>query len=175
MFNVAKLRSLSSQSASGEESEASASEEPTGLDTSQISEKRRRKSSGAGHKGQKKKRRRSGPDRSLVQEEHQEIDRALADYLFAANLPLATLENPYFVTFCKKLRPTYTLPTRHRVVSQNFLQAGNPVTYYSPDSSAATSSSLPVQFIQPGQKSAIERNFSFTVETWFGLSIDCLI
>lgn len=104
------------------------------LETSRGSEKHPRRT--AGHKSPKRKKRKSVPLRSTVAEDSKEIDRALADFLFAANLPISIVESPFFVAFCKKMRPSYNLPSRHRVISQGFFNGATPV------------GSLPANFLQ---------------------------
>ncbi|GAU95379.1 hypothetical protein RvY_07006-2 [Ramazzottius varieornatus] len=134
-----RSKKMSPKSTTGEETNEESVEEPN--DNSRLSEKRKKPSSP--QKSRRKKKRKAISDRSFLIEENKEIDRALADYLFSANLPLSTVENPFFVQFCKKLKPTYDLPSRHRIVSQNFIQGAQPfqMNYFNP----GLALNLPVQ------------------------------
>ncbi|CAH1768047.1 4366_t:CDS:2, partial [Entrophospora sp. SA101] len=45
--------------------------------------------------------------------DEKEIDAILAHMIFGLGLPLSLVEAPAFVEFCKKLRPSYKLPSRN--------------------------------------------------------------
>ncbi|XP_055358021.1 uncharacterized protein LOC129602872 isoform X2 [Paramacrobiotus metropolitanus] len=67
------------------------------FETSRTSDRPRRV---AGSKSPKRKKKRTISSRTALADEHREIDQALADYLFSTNLPLSTIENPFFIAFC---------------------------------------------------------------------------
>jgi hypothetical protein len=54
------------------------------------------------------------------QNEKEEIDAILSRMIFGLGLPLSLVEAPAFVEFCKKLRPSYELPSRN-VISERLL------------------------------------------------------
>ena len=54
------------------------------------------------------------------QNEKEEIDAILARMIFGLGLPLSLVEAPAFIEFCKKLRPSYELPSR-RIISERLL------------------------------------------------------
>ncbi|XP_055358020.1 uncharacterized protein LOC129602872 isoform X1 [Paramacrobiotus metropolitanus] len=121
------------------------------FETSRTSDRPRRV---AGSKSPKRKKKRTISSRTALADEHREIDQALADYLFSTNLPLSTIENPFFIAFCKKMRPSYSLPNRSRVVSQSFVGGATSAHSQHVMTAASTTASVPLQLatFHPGNE-----------------------
>lgn len=61
---------------------------------------------------------------TLSNQRYNDINKALGKFIVTCSIPFSTVEHPFFIEFCKQLRPAYNPPTRN-TLSNNILNSEN--------------------------------------------------